>query len=111
MKEAFEALLEEYGQRVVCCDRSGTVTGEGKAFLQPVTEKRWQSTAWALGSARTDRFLCIAPPGLPLGTPGDGGWLRCRGVCYQAITVHEIPLGDEISHQWAVLERRKENAV
>lgn len=111
MKDAFTALLEEFGQSVVCCDRDGTVTGEEKAFLQPVTEKKWQSTAWALGSVRTDRFLCIAPAELPLGAPGDGGWLRCGGVRYQTIAVHEIPLGDEISHQWAVLERRMEDAV
>ena len=78
---------------------------------QPVTEKKWQVSAWALGSGETDRFLCLAPAGLPLGRPGDGGWLECGGVRYEVMAVHGIPLGDGVSHQWAALERRMEDAI
>ena len=111
MKEEFQAIVERYGQSVTCYSADGEVTGSGRAFLQPVTEKKWQVSAWALGSGETDRFLCLAPAGLPLGRPGDGGWLECGGARYEVMAVHGIPLGDGVSHQWAALERRMEDAI
>ena len=111
MKEEFQAIVERYGQSVTCYGADGEATGRGRAFLRPVAEKKWQVSAWALGSAETDRFLCLAPAGLPLGRPGDGDWLECGSVRYQVMAVHGIPLGDGVSHQWAVLERRAEDAV
>lgn len=70
-----------------------------------------QRSAGALGAYSTDQFLCLAPAGLPLGEPGDGGWVECDGTLYQPIAVHPIPIGDEVSHLWAVLERRAEDVL
>ena len=33
------------------------------------------------------------------------------GVRYEVMAVHGIPLGDGVSHQWAALERRMEDAI
>ena len=111
MSGILDGLTGQFGQTVVCYDENGRVTGEGRAFFQPLTEKNQQRSAGALGSCYTDRFLCLAPAGLPLGEPGDGGWVECGGVLYQPIAVHPIPVGDRISHLWAVLERREEDAL
>lgn len=111
MKLTFESLAARYGRAVVCYDAGGTTVGEGKAFVQPMTEKQWQKSAGALGSFHTDHFLCLAPKGVPMGVPGDGGWLECGGQAYIPITIHDIYLGEEPSHQWAVLKRREEVAV
>jgi hypothetical protein len=110
MRAAFETLAEEYGQTVVCYDRDGQTTGEGNAFFQPITQQQWQKSAGALGAYRTDRFLCLAPVGLDLGRPGDGGWVERDGVRYQPIAVCPIYLGGEQTHWWAVLEPRGEAA-
>ena len=111
MKAAFTFIVSRYGRAVVCYDKCGTVTGEGMAFLQPITEKEWQKSAGALGSCRTDRFLCLAPADLPLGEPGDAGWLECGGEAYVPMAVHPIHLGEEQTHWWAVLKVRDEVAV
>lgn len=111
MKGTFESLVSRYGRAVVCHDGDGAVTGEGMAFVQPITEKEWQKSAGALGAFRTDRFLCLAPAELPLGEVGDGGWLECGGQDYVPIAVHAVHLGEEQTHWWAVLESRDEVAV
>lgn len=106
MRETFEALARRYGRTAVCHGRTGEITGTGFVFLQPMTEKIWQRSAGALGAFRQDRFLCLAPEGLPLGTAGEGSWLECGGEGYVPITVQTIYLGEERSHQWAVLRIR-----
>lgn len=111
MKAAFETVVSQYGQELVCYDENGRVRSEGKAFFQPVTEQKWQKSAGALGAFRTDRFLCLAPAGLSLGEPGDGGWVECGGQLYEPIVVHPIFLGAEQTHWWAVLEPREENGL
>jgi hypothetical protein len=111
MKATFEMLAQQYGQTVVCYDENGQVTGEGKAFFQPITQEKWQKSAGALGAYRTDRFLCLAPAGLSLGEPGDGGWVERDGGLYQPIVVHPVYLGEEQTHWWAVLEPRDEAAL
>ena len=40
MREAFQTIVERYGQNVTCYGADGEVTGTGRAFLQPVTEKK-----------------------------------------------------------------------
>lgn len=111
MRAEFQAVASRYGQTVVCYDENGRVTGEGRAFFQPVTEEKRQKSAGALGAYRTDRFLCLAPAGLDPGRPGDGGWLECGGQLYVPIAVHPIYLGEEQTHWWAVLEPRDERAL
>jgi hypothetical protein len=109
MRAAFETLAEQYGQSVVCYDENGQATGEGKAFFQPITREQWQKSAGMLGAYRTDRFLCLAPAGLSLGEPGDGGWVEQGGGRYQPIAVCPVYLGQEQTHWWAVLEPREED--
>ena len=111
MSGIISGLAAQYGRHLVCYDENGRVTGEGEAFFQPLTERQWQRSAGALGAYSTDQFLCLAPAGLPLGEPGDGGWVECDGTLYQPIAVHPIPIGDEVRHLWAVLERRAEDAL
>ena len=67
-------------------------------------------TAARLAEAFHSRFtaLYVETGG---GRPGDGGWLECGGARYEVMAVHGIPLGDGVSHQWAALERRMEDAV
>ena len=104
MRAEFESVARRYGQTVSRWDADGEAVWEGKAFFQPITEKQWQKSAGALGAFRTDRFLCLAPVRLPLGEPGDGGWIRCGGINYVPIAVHPVYLGPEQTHWWAVLE-------
>lgn len=111
MKETFSSIVGRYGRTVVCYDKGGAVTGAGRAFVQPITEKEWQKSAGALGAFRTDRFLCLAPVSLPVGEPGDGSWLECGGQTYVPIAVHAIHLGEEQTHWWAVLEPKDEVTV
>jgi len=108
MRATFESIAGQYGRAVKRCDESGAVIGEGKAFVQPITEKEWQKSAGALGAYRTDRFLCLAPASFPVGEPGDGSWLECGGQNYVPIVVHSVWLGEEQTHWWAVLEPRDE---
>ena len=83
MNGIISGLAAQYGRHLVCYDENGKVIGEGEAFFQPLTERQWQRSAGALGAYSTDQFLCLAPAGLPLGEPGDGGWVECDGTLYQ----------------------------
>lgn len=111
MKKVFDGLAAKFGRMVVCRDRSGVVTGEGMAFVQPITEKQWQKSAGVLGAFRTDRFLCLAPASLPVGEAGDGGWLEWNGGSYVVMAAHDICFGSSTVHRWVVLEPRDEVAV
>lgn len=109
MKRSFEELVSRFGRSAARYDREGTVTAEGMAFLQSVTEKERQRSAGALGAFRTDRFLCLTPVALDPGQPGDGGWIECGGERYTVMAAHPIYLGREQTHWWAVLEVRDED--
>lgn len=84
MNGIISGLAAQYGRHLVCYDENGKVIGEGEAFFQPLTERQWQRSRGALGAYSTDQFLCLAPAGLPLGEPGDGGWVECDGTLYPA---------------------------
>ena len=97
MDGALDRLLARYGQTVA-------VNGAaGRAFLQPVLERRedWKQTLpTPLGTVRQDRFLYLGEAGLPLET---GGVVEWRGVTYEVQAAHAVYVGDRLSHWWGVL--------
>ena len=111
MREVAAGLAARFGRRAVRYDRDGNTTWEGAVFLQPVTEKERQVSAGALGSFRTDKFLCLSPAELCPGEAGDGGWLECGGGKYTVITAQPVYVGDTQTHWWAVLEVKDEDEV
>lgn len=108
MTEAFAWVIGAYGQTMVCYDKNGEKQGEGKAIVQPMTEADWQYTAGALGSYRTDRFLCLAEPALPLGCLGCGGYGVWGGEGYEILTVRPVWVGGKTTHYWIVLRPAEE---
>lgn len=105
MTGAFQWVLKTYGQVMVCYDRDGQTLGSGAAIVQPMTEADWQYTAGALGSYRTDRFLCLAEPSLPLDETAEVSW---GGRKYEPLTVRPIWVGDRVTHLWAALRPAEE---
>lgn len=98
---AFIRLLEQYGQ-AIRVERKGQRT-EGRAFLQPVLERRedWgQYLPTPVGVERKDRFLYLGEPGLGLEA---GDRVVCRGVEYSVQAAQAIYVGEELSHWWGVL--------
>lgn len=103
MTQAFAWVIRTYGRKMVCYDGEGTARGEGMAIVQPMTEADWQYTAGALGSYKTDRFLCLAEPGLPLGSLGADGFVSWDGENYEVMTVRPVWVGGETTHYWIAL--------
>ena len=108
MTDAFAWVIAAYGQNMVCYDKEGVEQGGGMAIVQPMTEADWQYTAGALGSYRTDRFLCLAVPTLPL---GDNGWVVWGGSRYEVMTVRPVWVGGKTTHLWMALRPAEEAAV
>ena len=111
MTDAFAWVINTYGQNMVCYDEDGSVQGEGMAIVQPMTEADWQYTAGALGSYRTDRFLCLAAPDLPLGGLGKEGYVSWGGSHYEVMTVRPVWVGGRTTHYWMALSPAEEAAV
>ena len=111
MKGTVAGLAARFGRKAVRYDRDGVAVAEGMVFLQPVTEKERQVSAGALGTFRTDRFLCLAPAEFCPGEAGDGGRLECGGESYTVIAAQTIHLGGVHTHWWAVLEVKDEGEV
>ena len=101
MTDAFAWVIAAYGQTMVCYDKEGVEQGGGMAIVQPMT-------AGALGSYRTDRFLCLAVPTLPLGR---NGWVTWGGSRYEVMTVRPVWVGGKTTHLWMVLRPAEEAAV
>lgn len=110
MTDAFKWVLATYGQDTECFSKDGQKQGTGRAIVQPMTEADWQFTAGALGSYRTDRFLCLAQPDLPLGKVGDGGWIVWGGESYEVLTVRPVWVGGRVTHLWIALRPMEEQA-
>lgn len=69
MKRMIESILSGYGS-IVTIARAGGESVDVRAFVQPVTEKSWQSiqkTMHALGEGPVGRFVYIGPAEAPLG--------------------------------------------
>lgn len=69
MKRMIDSILDGYGSVVTISRADGTEVA-ARAFVQPVTEKSWQSmqkTMHALGEGPVGRFVYIGPANAPLG--------------------------------------------
>jgi len=110
MTETFQWVIAAYGQEAVCYDRKGQEQGRGMAIVQPMTEADWQYTAGALGSYRTDRFLCLAQGDLPVGKVGEGGRIAWGGADYEVLTVRPVWVGGKVTHLWMALRPAEEQA-
>ena len=108
MTDAFAWVINTYGQTMVCYDKKGEEQGSGMAIVQPMTEADWQYTAGALGAYRTDRFLCLAVPELPLGSLGAGGHVTWGGGSYEVMTVRPVWVGGKTTHYWMALRPAEE---
>ncbi len=111
MTDAFAWVINAYGQKMACYDKKGEFQGEAMAIVQPMTEADWQYTAGALGSYRTDRFLCLAAPTLPLGTLGVEGRVNWGGHSYEVLTVRPVWVGGKTTHYWIALRPAEEAGV
>lgn len=110
MTDAFSWVIRAYGRPMTCYDAGGAEQGGGMAIVQPMTEADWQYTAGALGSYRTDRFLCLAEPETPIGSLGDGGYVAWNGARYEVMTVRPVWVGGVTTHLWMALRPAEEQA-
>lgn len=111
MTDAFSWVIHTYGKKMACYNAEGELTGEVMAIVQPMTEADWQYTAGALGSYRSDRFLCLAAPEIPLGSLGMGGRLTVDKDSYEVMTVRPVWVGGRTTHYWMALRPAEEAAV
>lgn len=111
MTDVFSWVIGTYGRKLTCYNGAGEATGEVMAIVQPMTEADWQYTAGALGSYRTDRFLCLAAPEIPLGSLGVGGRVVTGGEAYEVLTVRPVWVGGTTTHYWMALRPAEEAAV
>ena len=101
-----QGLLDRYGQAVTVLGGSAQEPVAGRAFLQPILDRRedWkQRRPSPLGLARKDRFLYLGEPDLPLSM---GDRVSCLGVDYEVQAAQPIWVGKVLSHWWAVLRVR-----
>lgn len=110
MMDAFDWVIRAYGQEMACYDGTGAEQGRAMAIVQPMTEAEWQYTAGALGSYRTDRFLCLAQTSLPLDGLGDAGWVTWGGARYEVMTVRPVLVAGQVTHLWIALRPAEERA-
>lgn len=110
MTDAFSWVIRAYGRPMTCYDAGGAEQGGGMAIVQPMTEADWQYTAGALGSYRTDRFLCLAEPETPIGSLGDGGYVTWNGARFAVMTVRPVWVGGVTTHLWMALRPAEEQA-
>lgn len=98
MNREWSHLLHRYGQPVVI--HQGETQFPSRAFLQPIREKNQpQPVPSPLGLRPDDRLLYLGTPQHPL----SGCWVEWNGVGYAVQSTHPIPVGQQISHIWAIL--------
>ena len=100
MTGVFQGLLDRYGQSVTVQNGTTQETAAGRAFLQPILDRRED---WKQGLARKDRFLYLGEPDLPLSM---GDKVTCLGVDYEVQAAQAIRVGEMLTHWWAVLRVR-----
>lgn len=102
---AFQRLLDQYGQTVAIHPEGETLDIPVRAFLQPVLhqrENRVQTAPSVLGWREKRLYLYLGPAGMPLDQLGDG-YLESRGKRFRVQAAEAVPVGDRISHWWALL--------
>lgn len=104
----FEAVLGRYG-KPASVHRDG-MEQTGLAMVQPLFEREVQRLPTPLGRRRTDRFLCLASPGLELDGLGEDDFLEWDGGRYGVVTTQKVELGSTALYQWAVVIPKEEEA-
>ena len=111
MAEDFARILQRYGQSVTVYNRQAPEGMTLRAFLQPVRERGMlQALPTDLGETRQDRLLYLGPPEAALETDGVCG-VEVGGELYRPQSAQAVRVGEEVSHWWAVLAHRAQEAV
>ena len=110
MIEAFEWVIQSYGQEMVCRKEDGSEAGRGMAIVRPMSQADWQYAGRPLGAYSQERFLGLAETGLPLDQLGPDGWLEWGGGRYEIMTVRPVWVGGQVTHLWLALRPCGENA-
>ena len=110
MKETFDHVLTQYGQRAAI-ERRGT--GESLpvlAFIQPILQERESApfSVTPLGAVSRQQWLYIGSGGAAL-FPGDG--VTCGNLALTVQEARPVYCGDTLLYHWALLRRHKEAAV
>lgn len=103
MIQAFRWVIDTCGQQVTCSSRGGQEICKTMAIVRPMTKQDWQVSADALGSYRTDRYLCLMPWDTPMKQVGIGGLIAWEGSLYEVMAWHPIYKGGLTTHLWVAL--------
>lgn len=98
-------VVERYGQTLRI--ESADVSGEVRAFLQPLTEnnERSPSAVTGLGWLDTRLWLYLGREKL-----ADGDGVVWGGTRFRVRSARPYAIGDEVLYWWALLETEKEAA-
>lgn len=106
MMDAFERLLEQYGEKLTLRREDGSARTV-RAFVQPISERREErELPTALGLARRDRYLYLGEAETDLAALG-GGYFCRGGERFRVRSAHPVRVAGKLSHWWAVLEPRE----
>lgn len=106
----FSRVLRRFGKAVRLYDRDGALVGEGKAFLQAISERdAWQFSPTVLGVAREERFLYLGEAALAL-RADEGLLLCCDGISYRIARAQPVFVGKTCCHWRAILRLQEEVA-
>lgn len=105
MTERFISVLERYGREITV--RHGETETAAKAFFQPITERSKAApyTVTSLGTVDDRQWRCLTRAALY-----DGDVVLCGDEVYQVDTAAAVYAGNELSHWWGILTKRREAA-
>lgn len=110
MQEKIGRELERLGRTVTlytACSPQGVTV---KAYFQPMRERGTaKAVPTRLGWVIQDKFTYIGPAQVSL----DGGSCRLEadGVCYRMRTAQPVYVGGQLTHWWAVFDRREQEVL
>ena len=111
MAQEFAGILARYGQDATVYTREAPEGIALRAFFQPVSDRSTaQSVPGPMGRVMQDRFVYLGPPETVLDCDGVCR-VEVRGEVYRPQSVQGVYVGGQLSHWWAVLTRRAEEAV
>lgn len=102
MRRMIESILAGYGSPVTITRADGTAAAV-RAFVQPVTEKSWQSiqkTMHALGEGPVGRYVYIGPSEAPL---GETDTVVCGGRRFLVRRAETLELAGQALYIWGLL--------
>ena len=109
LKREFNRILTRYGQPVRVYTKDDPKGVSLRAFVQPMREKGTeQSVPSPLGRVMQDRFVYLGPAEQTL---DENSRVELDGERFSVQMAHPIRVGGAISHWWAVLTRRGQEAA